>query len=626
MTAATQIVNDRRAKRELYGDPDSPPKLIGMWFDGIPDELRREHRWVLWRLVLKNNRWAKVPMQCSGRPASSTDLQTWTTFDAAEKTYRRGGFDGLGFVLGNGWAGVDLDDVRVRDGKSWRDSEPAAFDLIQSYGGYSDISPSGTGYKIIGRGEWNTDWHRKPFGDHGAEIEVYGAGRYFAVTGHGSRMPVDVEKFLIPPHDAVARLDIQPLLDHVAATYGPKPETEIDTDLEDPPTPAAPSTPHTLSDDEIIDRAHRAKNGAKFASLWNGNTDDHCGDESRADLALCGMLAFWTGNDAKRLDNLFRRSKLLRGKWDEKRGEKTYGQRTIDHVLGNLKEVYTPPAPRATFKPTTKPTSGHLPRSDDEPRTAVEIILGHYLSLKPVFKVGNSIHTDDGETIAANVATAFPTSALLTKLATATNAPVKNGNVENERLPGLFSRWAKTAWGDLLDTLPDEDAADLGHAAPAAETFRRLVREAMLTEVVLGDIIGKEGVTQTERRSLIGWCERFAKRGRWEGIRSKKCWCKLRDVGGGEVELLVAIRHELFSQLRADKRLCEMGAKTFSRRAKRYGAGVSTTKERPGGQNAVVLSATLVADLIATLPDDDDELRDFEIPNSIRAHAQLGEG
>ena len=105
-----------------------------------------------------------------------------------------------------------------------------------------------------------------------------------------------------------------------------------------------------------------------------------------------------------------------------------------------------------------------------------------------------------------------------------------------------------------------------------------MVRDAMLCEVVLGTVVrgASEEVTQTERRSLIEWCERFAKVGPWRSIRSKKCWCKVKDLGGREIELMVAVRHELFAQLRADKRLCEMGPNKFTRRAERYGVGSRT--------------------------------------------------
>jgi hypothetical protein len=176
-------------------------------------------------------------------------------------------------------------------------------------------------------------------------------------------------------------------------------------------------------------------------------------------------------------------------------------------------------------------------------------------------------------------------------------------------MPGFFKTWARVAWGDLLNTRPEEDEAELGQDAPAREEFWRLVREAMLGQVVLGDVItGEVTQTQIERRALIDWCVRFAKLGRWQSIRSYRCWCKLVELPGGEIRLRVAIRHELFAQLKADRRLVEMGAKKFARRAARYGVGRATEDDRPHGQRALVLADDLVAELADNLPDEGEEI------------------
>jgi putative DNA primase/helicase len=54
---------------------------------------------------------------------------------------------------------------------------------------------------------------------------------------------------------------------------------------------------------------------------------------SEADLAFCALAAQQT-NSAEQIDALYRRSKLFREKWDEKRGEHTYGEITIAKALG----------------------------------------------------------------------------------------------------------------------------------------------------------------------------------------------------------------------------------------------------------------------------------------------------
>lgn len=234
----------------------------------------------------------------------------------------------------------------------------------------------------------------------------------------------------------------------------------------------------------------------------------------------------------------------------------------------------------------------------------VDIIANYYRErYRPVFRDGNAIVCADGELVPMVVAVSVPTSALLERLEMARDVPKDaEGRVKRQALPPFFAKWSKTAWGDLLAGLPDEDGAELGAVAPVRETFRRLVREALLTQITMGDVIGSHGANQIERRSLIEWCLKFAKPGPWRSIRSYRCWCKCATEPDGELTLHVAIRHEVFAQLGADRCLRSMGANTFGRRAQRYGVGASSRADRPGGQSAVVLSTDFVRELIAGCP------------------------
>ena len=65
-------------------------------------------------------------------------------------------------------------------------------------------------------------------------------------------------------------------------------------------------------DGALLDRARRATNGGKFDALWSGDTSRYA-SQSEADLALCSMLAYWTGNDRAWIDRLFRQSELMPG-------------------------------------------------------------------------------------------------------------------------------------------------------------------------------------------------------------------------------------------------------------------------------------------------------------------------
>jgi len=320
----------RGRKASFYTDRDQKPALPPPDWDAIPTALRAAIRWVLWRLVWRANadgkgKWDKVPFQTSGKAAKPNDATTWTNFEKVKAAYKPEKYDGIGFMLGGGFAGVDLDDAidsETGELATW------ANDIVRQFNTYCELSPSATGVKLIGHGLWTGDRHR--WKHETGEIEVYSEKRYFTITG-----------VLVGETTKVA--NIQTALDELAG------ETHKPDDI--PPPPRAPGAGGSaLSDDEeLIRKAMAAKNGDKFRRLWAGDTSGHGKDDSAADLALCDMLAFWCGPDPASIDRLFRQSGLMRPKWDEKRGATTYGERTIGKALAGRTEFYNPHRAGATF-------------------------------------------------------------------------------------------------------------------------------------------------------------------------------------------------------------------------------------------------------------------------------------
>jgi hypothetical protein len=227
---------------------------------------------------------------------------------------------------------------------------------------------------------------------------------------------------------------------------------------------------------------------------------------------------------------------------------------------------------------------------------------------RPDFRVRGSIHCSDGSIVSRVEACDCPDSEIIRRLAQAVDAPKRSDGeggikVNGTALPGFFRTWSKVAFGDLLKSLPEEEAAELGEDSSAGEDFRRMVRDAMLSEVQFGDVIKGTNVTQVERRSLIDWCVKWAKPGPWRSIRSKKCWCKSEVQGNGLIVLRVAIRQELFAQVHADRRLCGMTRNTFTILAARYRVGNSHRDDRPHGLAAVVLDHDFVIGLTEGMTD-----------------------
>lgn len=129
-------------------------------------------------------------------------------------------------------------------------------------------------------------------------------------------------------------------------------ETWPDEKLDNKPPPALPVAPLDLDDEELLSKARRAENGARFAQLeagdWKGAGFT---SQSEADLAYSGMLAFWFGRDKDRMDRLFRRSGLYRAKWNRA----DYRDGTLNKAIAECREVYEPARPR------TEQTNGGPP-------------------------------------------------------------------------------------------------------------------------------------------------------------------------------------------------------------------------------------------------------------------------
>ena len=293
-------------------------------FEKIPSSMKSYHNWLVWRLEPRNgSKPTKVPYSVKGRHASVNDPSTWTSFEEAVQAYQTGNFSGIGFVFtGTPFIAVDIDGcLNPATGKL----TPEAQDIVKVLHSYTEVSQSGTGLHIIMKGLLPDGRRRSgPF-------EMYGAGsnRYFAMTGNlwGNIQEIREDQIAI---------------DFIHQTYIERPDShEKKTPALPAPTSASSTTSHALSDEDILKAAFSAKNGDKFSRLWNGDVSDYENDDSRADLALCGMLAFWCNREPHIIDRLFRKSKLMRPKWDEKRGERTYGEITVRHAIDSCREVYT---------------------------------------------------------------------------------------------------------------------------------------------------------------------------------------------------------------------------------------------------------------------------------------------
>jgi|GEM_PF-5453236 len=139
--------------------------------ENIPLELKTYKQWVLYKITADKR---KLPLSITGKSASTTDPNDWSSFDDCLNAYTEGGYDGLGFVFtkADPFCGVDLDHCIVNN-----KFNQETLKIINNLKSYTEISPSGDGLHIIAKAKLSGS------GINTKEVEIYDQGRYFTITG-----------------------------------------------------------------------------------------------------------------------------------------------------------------------------------------------------------------------------------------------------------------------------------------------------------------------------------------------------------------------------------------------------------------------------------------------------------
>lgn len=159
--------------------------------DGIPEELRSLKRFVVWRLQLEGTSPKKIPYDAQEIDqigfrrdkckADVTDEDCMFTFEQVIGVWKtRSDVTGIGFcfVEEDGYFGIDLDHC-ITDGKIKREAQ----EILTEFCTYRELSISGDGIHLIGRGVPLKTGKRPGKTDSEKWIEVYNKERYFVMTG-----------------------------------------------------------------------------------------------------------------------------------------------------------------------------------------------------------------------------------------------------------------------------------------------------------------------------------------------------------------------------------------------------------------------------------------------------------
>lgn len=284
----------------------------------IPQELINEARWCVWKRELRGGKPTKVPYNpLTNKRAETNNPETFSEFKIADEAFHIDGeYDGVGILLSNGFSAIDIDHC-CEDGVI----SDFALSIIERMKSYTEYSPSKTGLRIIFKAP-NLTYDKEKYylknPHNGVEIYVCGVtNRFVTMTGN--------TVYNYPLREV--NEELQGVLDDCMV----RPTTaEKSTHKRDVPAVSLP-------DEELLSKAMRNE---KFRALFDGDMSAYNNDHSSADLALCNMLAFWTGKNAEQMDRIFRQSQLYRPeKWGER---EDYSRSTIQKAINSCNEVYNP--------------------------------------------------------------------------------------------------------------------------------------------------------------------------------------------------------------------------------------------------------------------------------------------
>ncbi len=305
-------------------------------FGTIPEELKKLNQWVNWKAELKSGGiYTKRPYragltQIPCNRASVTDSTHFSNYETAWKSIdNKSGGIGFVFTEFDSFAFIDLDkcvDKKTDVIESW------ALDIIEKLQSYTERSQSYTdpekekyGIHIIVKAKLP-----EGAGNRKGNFEIYTQGRYCAMTGNVLKgYPVTIE-------------ERQEQVNQICSEIFNK------TEPEHKPSRQEQST-ITLSDQEIIEKASKAKNSDKFKRLfYEGNISGYPSG-SEADLALVDLIAFYTQNEDQ-IISIMKQSALYDDKWNRE----DYQHRTIAKALSGSGDRYNPGGNRGSNDKSSK--------------------------------------------------------------------------------------------------------------------------------------------------------------------------------------------------------------------------------------------------------------------------------
>ena len=295
--------------------------------DSLPSRLKEHDQWLVTHDKPWDDDWHKRPKY----PTSwNDDGATLLSFEDAYDRYKSTDNTKIAFRFTDAGPFVGFDFDEVTDGGAFTDE---VLDLVQQLDSYTEVSSSAEGLHVIAEGEKLDDRKTKGLLSDCGKLEVYDTNRYFVLTGEMYDGHTSVESR--PTVIREIQEDYLPKRRNFSFTSQQKPvsEQEFDGGQTDATPEQVRQTirAYVKSDSHAVDR--------EVLRLWRGS-DEGRNSPSEADMAFVKQLYYWCKGDQRLMDECFRASGRMRRKWDEYRGNQTYGEMTIRKVCRTNSETF----------------------------------------------------------------------------------------------------------------------------------------------------------------------------------------------------------------------------------------------------------------------------------------------
>lgn len=309
------------------------------------DTLKSQPIWYNWQMVDKNGHKTKRPLY--GKPM---------TYDEATKRASR--YDGVGFIVPEGYFFLDIDHRDVTD--------ELVQDVLSRLDTYAELSQSGNGVHFYGK----VDEAFLPIEDGKLSPAYYTKNPHTHMELYFGSL---TKRFCVFTGDA---LNDKPVKDVTNAVL------EVLDDYMAKDSHASDA----IDTFDLICEMRKAKNGDKFKKLFDDGDISDFGSHSEADLSLCSIMAFWTGDNPDLLDQLFRESKLYRDKWERDDYREETLKKAILSCKGNFHGSVRPLAPFIDYNPKSKKLSINCPKLANHIRQDLNYIFVRDHAKNGVFK------------------------------------------------------------------------------------------------------------------------------------------------------------------------------------------------------------------------------------------------